>query len=154
MQPRSTPFPPPCGPFPLDLKPRTDKARSQVRPGSAPDGRPGSKTGDRDERVLVCRDCAQPVTRPEARTVIEGKHIHVFCNPTGVVYEVACFAFASGLTPEGGIYAEFSWFPGHSWQIVNCSRCGAHLGWRFTSRSGSGFHGLLPAMLREQGPDL
>ncbi len=85
--------------------------------------------------------------------MVEGKHVHVFCNPTGVVYEVACFAFASGLTPEGGIYAEFSWFPGHSWQIVNCSGCGAHLGWRFTSRSGSGFHGLLPAMLREQSAD-
>ncbi|MGE4290813.1 MAG: cereblon family protein [Desulfovibrio sp.] len=89
------------------------------------------------------------MTRPEARTTVNGKHLHVFCNPLGVVYELACFAFASGLTPQGGVHHEFSWFPGHSWQIVNCARCGEHLGWCFLPRSCAGFYGLLPARLRE-----
>jgi len=104
----------------------------------------------RPGKVLVCAACGRPVTRPEARTIINGNHVHVFCNPHGVVFEVGCFSLAAGLRPQGGVYEEFSWFPGHAWQIMHCGRCNDHLGWRFTTRSGTGFYGLLPAKLREQ----
>ena len=29
-----------------------------------------------------------------------------------------------------------SWFPGFAWTIACCSRCGSHLGWKFTIVSG------------------
>ena len=40
----------------------------------------------------------------------------------------------------------FSWFPGYSWQIINCAHCYSHLGWQFRALDESSrprsFYGL------------
>lgn len=28
---------------------------------------------------------------------------------------------------------EDTWFPGYQWQILECLRCGNHIGWKFTT---------------------
>lgn len=149
--PTGLPGPIPIGPIGKIGKPRPG-APSENPPGrTGPARRAASRDapGAAPGRVLVCRHCGRLVTRPEARTVIDGSHVHVFCNPLGVVFEVACFAFATGLRPEGGAHETFSWFPGHAWRIVLCAGCGEHLGWQFLARGGGGFHGLLPNRLLE-----
>lgn len=133
-----------------DLKPRPGLPLVRGKRAECPETGTDAELEGFSGRVLCCALCDQAVTRPEARCRVDGKHMHVFCNPHGVVFEVGCFSLATGLMPEGERYSEFSWFPGHEWQIMLCARCGEHLGWRFTARSGGGFYGLLPGKLREQ----
>ena len=98
-----------------------------------------------DERTkwdLLCRQCLQKITSMEARTVVHGQHRHVFFNPHGIVFEIGCFYSASGYVLLGSPTKEFSWFKGYSWQILLCSNCQIHLGWRYMSADG-GFYGLI-----------
>lgn len=107
-------------------------------------GAPDSRTA-RDEdsgRHVICRACGQRLCRESDRTVMNGSHVHVFCNPAGSIFEVACFNQAGGCLPEGPFVSEYSWFPGFSWQIALCAGCFGHLGWRFRGLTGQ-FHGLI-----------
>jgi len=36
-----------------------------------------------------------------------------------------------GVMAQGHPSAEYSWFPGYTWQIINCADCWSHLGWEF-----------------------
>lgn len=102
-----------------------------------------------DERVLVCSVCAAPVTDDAQRTERGGAHEHTFANPHGFVHRVRCFAAAGGLAPVGGQETAFSWFPGYTWQIVDCARCRVHIGWIF--RAGADvFFGLVAERLVER----
>ncbi|WP_459899960.1 cereblon family protein [Desulfobaculum senezii] len=98
---------------------------------------------------IVCRACGQRVTSAGARIQVQGKHEHVFFNPFGQVFEVGCFSFAQGLVTGGMASAEFTWFPGYTWQNVGCASCGSHLGWSYTGSGGGGFYGLVLTALRE-----
>lgn len=33
--------------------------------------------------------------------------------------------------------SQATWFPGYAWQILTCSACGTHVGWRFTEEEGA-----------------
>ena len=44
--------------------------------------------------------------------------------------------------------AAFSWFPGYSWQILDCARCRVLIGWRFRCADDS-FYGLIADRLVE-----
>lgn len=119
---------------------RGDAGQLIGRPSLAPD------IGDTEEtkpRHLLCRTCLRKITRDDARVEIEGRHVHVFCNPYGLVFEIGCFAEAPGCTTLGLPTAEFTWFAGHEWQIALCRGCRAHLGWRYTGLHGGGFFGLI-----------
>lgn len=130
-----------CNVLPLLLK----EGATRPIPGK---GKPGRQPEDGEEggggagRHIVCRNCRQRLCRESDRMVVNGSHVHVFCNPSGLVFEVACFARAGGCLPEGAFVSEFSWFPGHAWQIALCAGCGRHLGWRFRGLNGQ-FHGLI-----------
>ena len=121
-------------------------------PGAAsPAGEAGADHGG---RRLVCVACGQPVTTAAQRMALDGGHLHTFVNPHGLVFEIGCFAIAPGARPEGPPSTEFSWFPGHAWQVAVCARCQAHLGWRYLAiAGGGGFYGLIVAMLREESAD-
>ena len=102
---------------------------------------------------LLCRQCLQRITSLEARTVVKGQHRHVFFNPHGIVFEIGCFYSACGYVLVGPVTKEFSWFEGYAWQIVICSNCQTHLGWRFVSGEG-GFYGLiLQNLVSEESKD-
>lgn len=76
-------------------------------------------------------------------------------NPNGYVHEMITTVAASGVsTASRKPTTENSWFPGYDstfcysdceysynvaflsygWQILNCSRCSAHIGWKFTTQ--------------------
>lgn len=102
-----------------------------------------------EELWIVCRQCEQRLTRPSERTSINGSHRHTFANPSGVVFEIGCFAMVRGCSFIGPPSYEFPWFAGHSWQIAICSTCQIHLGWLFTGQAGVQFSGLILDHLRE-----
>jgi hypothetical protein len=85
----------------------------------------------RGGRAILCAACSAQVSDASQRIHVAGHHQHTFFNPTGIVYQVACFATAPGCRGIGRFSAEFSWFPGHRWQLGLCARCGEHLGWHF-----------------------
>ena len=100
-------------------------------------------TGTGGER-LVCARCGHTVTDSAARTEIDGRHQHTGVNPGGHVHHFSCYSRAPGCAPAGPPSAEWSWFPGRSWQVQICRGCQIHLGWLFTGE-GAPFYGLLTA---------
>ena len=109
---------------------------------------PGQQKLTQPRAVVCCAECKHRITEPSARLELAGGHVHVFTNPGGYVYEIALYEFADCI-PHGPATTEYSWFPGHAWQVALCARCHAHLGWRFRSSGGTGFYGLIRARLIE-----
>ena len=102
----------------------------------------GEREPNKDERLL-CSACSHPITRPQARTAVDGTHEHRFTNPHGVRFRIGCYAEAPGCRPMGAATDEHTWFPGHVWRIVVCANCRQHLGWSFHGRDGGRFFGLI-----------
>ena len=96
-----------------------------------------------EEAWDLCRNCRQRVTRPSEGIAVNGGHRHTFANPSGVVFEIGCFASVTGCGSVGPPSTDFTWFAGHTWRIVVCGRCGIHLGWLFNHQAGGGFWGLI-----------
>ena len=84
------------------------------------------------QRGLLCRACHLLITTSRESLEKDGKHLHTFFNPAGIVYEIACFRRAPGCLASGAPSSEFAWFGGYSWQIVYCRGCQQHLGWKFS----------------------
>ena len=91
----------------------------------------------------MCRECGWIITYVSSKTSVQGAHMHTFANPHGIVYEIGCFSDAPGCAHAGPSTPEFTWFAGFSWRVAVCGKCLAHLGWRFTAKSGAGFYGLI-----------
>lgn len=134
---------------------RGEPDRETPPPGGpeSPDERPGesaeaveAETGG----VLVCRACRSRITRRDFAMEVNGSHRHVFFNPYGLVFELGCFASAKNLLPAGPETDEFTWFPGHRWQAVQCAGCSSHLGWRYVGDEGGFFGLVLKALMEEE----
>lgn len=97
---------------------------------------------EKDEKSLRCVVCQASITSPKERVSKNGKHLHTFFNPAGIVYEIGCFRKAPGGLVYGPASTEFAWFSGYAWQIVYCHNCSEHLGW-FFSGAGDSFFGLI-----------
>lgn len=109
-----------------------------TRSGPVPAAPSASVAGELDAargRALCCSACGTPITDAAARIEVDGQHEHTFFNPAGVVFHVAAFAAAPGCRGLGAFSEEFSWVPGHRWQIGLCAACGVHLGWHFDGPS-------------------
>lgn len=107
-----------------------------------------SKLLSDEEAVIVCRRCANFVTRPIHRISIDNSFSHTFANPSGQVFEIGCFNRAEGCVSVSEPSFEFTWFAGYLWEAGVCTGCASHLGWIFSSRKpGPGmlnrFHGLI-----------
>jgi hypothetical protein len=83
------------------------------------------------QRFVRCARCGHRITSPASRSEPGGAHEHTFMNPGGFVYVIRCFAAAPGCSRSGEESSEWSWFPGHLWQVALCGRCRCHLGWSF-----------------------
>jgi len=99
---------------------------------------------------LYCAACGRWITRQDQRVPVSGAHTHTFRNPHGLAFKIGCFATAPGCGQVGEATEEWTWFPGYSWQVAVCSHCGSHLGWRYLSRAGDAFYGLILRQLAEQ----
>ncbi len=113
------------------------------------DRAPGASRSREDprDRALVCVACGHRITDEAFRIEQAGAHEHEFVNPGGFQYRIGCFAAASGCAYRGSTESAFSWFPGWTWQVAECARCRAHVGWVYRN-AGDQFHGLILAALR------
>lgn len=107
---------------------------------------PTETTRESDENAVRCAACGLAIAKRSDRMEMSGAHEHTFVNPSGVVFQVACFREAAGCVEVGDEEATFTWFPGWTWQIAICARCRAHLGWKFRL-SPDAFWGLIRARL-------
>lgn len=136
------------------LQPRaeTDTPRPPARTTAPAETRRAEAASGGAGPVLVCARCRAVITRASDQIEIDGLREHSQVNPHGFVWTFHCFARAPGCVPVGPPSTEFSWFPGHSWQIEQCGGCAWHLGWLFSSPDRR-FHGLIAGRLVEAEPD-
>ena len=100
------------------------------------------------EEKIFCRECMQVITSPAERIQVQGSHCHTFSNPAGLLFQIGCFRRVKGCIDASPIEAEWSWFSGYAWQVVLCSACATHLGWRYTGQN-EGFYGLILGRLMQ-----
>jgi hypothetical protein len=105
---------------------------------------------EKEERLIHCRTCGKPITSSTYGIAVNGRHLHIFPNPLGIVFEIGCFSLASGCMHRGLPTGEFSWFPGFSWCFALCAGCNSHLGWNYSSAE-TNFYGLITANLLTKG---
>lgn len=96
----------------------------------------------KDRSPILCRHCRQEITKVVHTTAVNGSHQHIFTNPTGITYQIACFSSADGCSVYGVPTYEFTWFAGYAWSIALCANCLLHMGWYYCSEE-SGFFGLI-----------
>jgi len=119
--------------------------KTPVAPEEGDSTAPGAaiREEERDERLILCRECLFPVAREEDGTSMSGAFQHTFANPAGIVFTIGCFSTAAGCVYVGPASDEFTWFSGFAWRVGVCRGCLAHLGWFFTAPSGAAFWGLI-----------
>jgi hypothetical protein len=122
---------------------RSEEKRLQTRKSLERSDTRVTEEPENEESWIVCRQCRQRLSRPSESTIVNGAHRHTFANPSGIVFEIACYRNVQGCALAGPASTEFTWFAGHSWQIIICAGCLTHLGWRFASNQGGQFHGFI-----------
>jgi hypothetical protein len=134
---------------PVVLRLRQTPGDPQEQKTPQADSAPGGQPSPEAEPFLLCRDCLHPITRPSDRISVEGRHMHTFANPHGIVFEIGCFRKAPGCGAIGPASSDFTWFAGHRWRVCICAACLVHLGWVFLPEAGEVFYGLILDRLRE-----
>lgn len=94
------------------------------------------------KEFLICKNCSHIITSLDYKIEIDGRHIHTFKNPAGVVYTIGCFSKAVGCFNFGDLTEQYTWFPGFAWCYANCFNCFMHLGWFYQSNQNR-FYGLI-----------
>ncbi|KAF7639843.1 hypothetical protein Mgra_00000763, partial [Meloidogyne graminicola] len=56
-----------------------------------------------------------------------------FVNQGGFVHDLFTVRTIKNVEFIGEPSSEFCWFSGYEWTIMECSECGVHIGWRFTT---------------------
>lgn len=121
------------------------REKQPEQPGS-PESIPADESDTKVERAVLCRSCRTAVTRLSQKISVNGKHLHTFFNPAGIVYEIYCFSKAPGCITHGKPTDEFTWFTGYTWEYSICGTCHDHLGWFYNSSERS-FFGLINSKL-------
>ena len=103
------------------------------------------------ERVAyACRGCGTRVASDADCVSVGGRPIRAaYVNPAGVTCEILTIETAGNLAHADFSTEDDTWFEGYAWRPVACSKCGAHLGWRYEAADPSAtppdFYGLLVA---------
>ena len=93
----------------------------------------------------LCLACNKKITEDKERFPYDGETEFQFRNPDGYVFDIITFSTAEGCREEGTPTIEFTWFKNHSWSFAVCSRCGLHLGWKYTGKYS--FYGLIKSRM-------
>ncbi len=93
----------------------------------------------------LCIVCNKKITSDKNRFEINNESEFQFVNPAGLYFDIITFIEAEGCRITGEPIIEYTWFPGHTWQLAVCSRCSTQLGWKYEGRYS--FYGLIKARL-------
>lgn len=97
---------------------------------------------EEEDDSILCRSCGSALTSTKFKISVNESHTHVFANPAGFVFEIACFSNASGCGSASIPSDDFSWFRGYRWMVSVCKLCLNHNGWIFESKNHF-FYGLI-----------
>ena len=102
-----------------------------------------------DEKAKICcKFCGHQITSFDKKIEVNGRHRHIFSNPSEFLFEIGCFSAANGCVNQGHSTIEYTWFNGFAWRFALCSNCLVHLGWFYQSEN-DGFYGLILNHLEE-----
>lgn len=93
----------------------------------------------------LCLKCNKKITEDKERFLYYNKSEFEFKNPDGFIFNIMTFKTADGCRDEGKPTLDFTWFEKYSWCFAICSRCGLHLGWKYSGTFS--FYGLIKARL-------
>ncbi|GAA33019.2 cereblon [Clonorchis sinensis] len=84
--------------------------------------------------VCVLCDCNITSSRHIICLAQEGS-FQTYVNPAGVLHDIVTVSQVThnSVSLVGSPSEEYSWFPGYSWTIANCTSCSHHLGWLFNA---------------------
>ncbi|KAJ8322245.1 hypothetical protein KUTeg_000716 [Tegillarca granosa] len=96
--------------------------------------------------LLLCRKCGHEVARASNVIRVPSKLAHrqrndtvsgvekvliqLFKNPDGLFFEVITVKNAEVYT-DSNKFMDMTWFPGYSWAVSVCPKCGSHIGWQY-----------------------
>ncbi|CAH8452994.1 unnamed protein product [Heterobilharzia americana] len=90
----------------------------------------------RRSTACVCASCDANITSNQYIVCLaqEGSS-QTYINPSGILHDIITVSqvIPNSISPVGEASSEYSWFPGYSWTITNCSGCYQHIGWLFTA---------------------
>ncbi|XP_047998312.1 protein cereblon-like [Leguminivora glycinivorella] len=82
-------------------------------------------------KALCCGSCGAELSRRSHMFAMSSDGVHAnYTNFGGFMHDVVTVRTATE-TLLGPPSAEYSWFPGYTWRVAQCSACGTHVGWRF-----------------------
>ena len=103
--------------------------------------------GGNGAKAYQCVSCNSLITYSDRLVPIGGRNRHLFINPAGVECDFHTFHSCPGAIAIGASTEAHTWFPGYTWQMAFCRRCGRHLGWYYQkmgrSKGPGGFWGIL-----------
>lgn len=101
--------------------------------------------------TIICKNCNRVLCGTSQVISISsaGSSAH-YVNSGGYVHDLLTVSRVSSTRPRGLPSAEYSWFPGYKWTILECEGCFHHIGWRFTSSTllPPSFYGLTRGSIR------
>jgi hypothetical protein len=89
----------------------------------------------------LCIACSHKITSDKKRFEFNNQSEFHFINPVGYHFDIILFSEAEGCREFGEPTMDYTWFAGHTWTYALCSRCGNHLGWKYTGKYS--FYGLI-----------
>lgn len=83
---------------------------------------------------ISCSECKSKISKKDDvfSMSLQGPQ-GTYVNPSGYVHETITVYRAESLSLRDRPSTEFSWFPGYAWTVCDCSQCGSHIGWKFTT---------------------
>ncbi len=93
----------------------------------------------------LCLACNKKITEDKERFLYNNQSEFRFTNPDGYQFDIITFRVADGCRDEGIPSLEHTWFANHTWCFALCSRCGLHLGWKYSGQFS--FYGLIRVRL-------
>ena len=101
------------------------------------------------EKGIYCSSCDTRISGRAHAISVDGAHRHRFFNPAGVEFEIVLYRDALVHT-YGPAIEEYTWFAGYTWQVVLCTNCQTHLGWRYRRSDSPDFYGLITGQIFEK----
>ncbi len=93
----------------------------------------------------LCLACSKKITEDKERFSYDGETEFHFTNPNGFAFDIITFQNAEGCNEIGESTLNFTWFKNHAWSFAVCSRCGLHLGWKYSGKFS--FYGLIKSRI-------
>uniref|UniRef100_A0A1I7T0L7 CULT domain-containing protein n=1 Tax=Caenorhabditis tropicalis TaxID=1561998 RepID=A0A1I7T0L7_9PELO len=84
--------------------------------------------------IAKCSICNVPIFRNDHIMRLPNQTM-VHVNAHGYNHKITLVQQISNFRRMGFPSFDFTWFPEYAWIIIQCSRCGQHIGWEYVSRT-------------------